>query len=112
VTLAMHAGAFVNNAGFYPPNGFTGGMAIVGGQTSPSGSTSRNEVVVSLWGTTFEGQAVDVSAWGANTTGTAVSGTSNRVSVDLNGVSRQAITSAVQSNPLEPAGTNVATIVR
>lgn len=53
----------------------------------------------------------DVKAWGAKTVG-APAGTRNTVEVRLQGVSAQAITANVDSDPVEPAGTNRATILQ
>jgi hypothetical protein len=114
VAFTMHGGRFSGSHGSLgPPQNFTGALNIVGGLADAAGQTSDNGVRVSISGTRFEdNQDTDVRAWGARTSAPQPAGTNNVVSVDLHGVSAQAITAATDSEPAEPAGTNRATIVQ
>lgn len=111
VNLTMHAGSMARNRGVLPE--FSGGLNVVGGSASTAGSTSRNAVQVSVVGLRFsDNRDTDVKAWGAKAPPAAPAGTRNTVTVTLQGVSAQAVTDKVNSDPLEPAGTNRATIVQ
>ena len=114
VNLTMHAGSMARNRGVVPsPQDFTGGLSVVGGSASTTGLTSRNTVQVSIVGLSFSDNLnTDVKAWGARTPAAAPAGTNNTVTVKLQGVSAQAVTDRVDSEPSEPAGTNRATIVQ
>ena len=114
VTLTVHAGSMARNDDDpRPPDLFSGGLNVVGGAGTAPGSTSRNTVNVSIVGLRFSDNLnTDVKAWGAKTTAAAPAGTHNTVTVRLQGVSAQAVTDTVDSDPPEPAGTNRATIVR
>ena len=113
VTLTMHGSRFSGSHGSLPPDNFTGGLNIVGGLAAAAGQTSDNSVRVSISGTRFDAnQDTDLRAWGARTNAALPAGTNNVVSVDLHGVSAQAVTAATGSVPAEPAGTNRATIVK
>jgi len=114
VNLTMHAGSMARNRGVLPsPQDFSGGLSVVGGSASTAGSTSRNTVQVSIVGLSFSDNLnTDVKAWGARTPAAAPVGTNNTVTVKLQGVSAQAVTGRVDSEPSEPAGTNRATIVQ
>jgi hypothetical protein len=112
-TVNIHAGSIANNTGVFPPNGFTGGLTVVGGVAGQAGATSGNNVQVSIWGTTFAGNVTtDVKAWGAFTLATSPAGTDNAVAIDLHGVSAHAETDAQASSANEPHSTNSATIVK
>jgi hypothetical protein len=113
LAFTMHGGRFSGNHGGQPPEDFTGALNIVGGLAATAGQTSDNGVRASISGTRFEdNQDTDVRAWGARTSAPLPAGTKNIVSVDLHGVSAQAITAATDSEPAEPAGTNRATIAQ
>ena len=111
VNLTMHAGSMARNRGVLLD--FSGGLSVVGGSATTAGSTSRNPVKVSIVGLRFsDNRDTDVKAWGAKASPVAPAGTHNTVKVKLQGVSAQAVTDKVDSDPLEPAGTNRATIVQ
>jgi len=118
--VTIHAGSISGSHGSVPPQGFTAGINVVGGSYTapgPAGSASRNSVQVSIWGTNFSGNgALDVEAWGAKAPDAALAGTANIVTVDLHGVSAQAIAdntaAATASVPAEAVTTNMATIVK
>jgi len=115
VTLTMHAGTIAGSHGSSPPQNLTAGLNAIGGAFSPPAGTpnsaSSNEVRVSIWGTTFDGNAaLDVEAWGAKSLTAGLGGTRNVVTVDLHGVSAQAGWLAHDSVPDEAADTNRATI--
>jgi hypothetical protein len=113
VNLTTHAGSMARNHGVVPsPQDVSGGLSVVGGSASTAGSTSRNTVQVSIVGLSFNNLNTDVKAWGARTPAAAPAGTNNTVTVKLQGVSAQAVTERVDSEPSEPAGTNRATIVQ
>ena len=114
VNLTLHAGSMARNRGVLPsPQDFSGGLSVVGGSAAMAGSTSRNTVQVSIVGLSFSDNLnTDVKAWGARTPAAAPAGTNNTVTVNLRGVSDQAVTDSVDSEPSEPAGTNRATIVQ
>jgi hypothetical protein len=114
VNLTMHAGSMARNRGVVTsPQEFSGGLSVVGGSAATAGSTSRNTVQVSIVGLKFNDNLnTDVKAWGARTPAAAPAGTNNTVTVKLKGVSAQAVTDRVDSEPSEPAGTNRATIVQ
>ena len=70
---------------------------------------------VQLWGTRVSGnQKADFQAFGARsvTNPPATSGIDNHTTIELHGVSKQIDVVAVNSLPLDPTGTNTATIVR
>jgi hypothetical protein len=114
VNLTMHAGSMARNRGVVSaPQEFSGGLSVVGGSAATAGSTSRNTVQVSIVGLSFSDNLnTDVKAWGARTPAAAPAGTHNTVKVKLQGVSAQAVTDRVDSEPSEPAGTNRAMIVQ
>ena len=113
VSITMHAGSMADNRGVVQaPLEFSGGLNAVGGSASTAGATSRNTVQVSIVGLKFSNNLnTDVKAWGARTPAAAPAGTKNTVTVKLQGVSAQAVTDPVNSEPPEPAGTNRATFV-
>lgn len=111
ITFNAQAGEIAHNVGVLLPDGDTGGLVAVGGLSAVPGAASRNLVQVLIGGKRFAGnQDTDISAWGARTTASAPAGTGNFVLIKLDGVSKQAITDAVQSMPEDPAGTNWAII--
>jgi hypothetical protein len=112
VNLTMHAGSMAHNRGVVSsPEPFSGGLNVVGGSASTAGATSRNTVGVSIVGLKFNDNLnTDVKAWGARTAAATPAGTNNRVTVKLQGVSAQAATERVDSEGLEPGGSNSATI--
>jgi hypothetical protein len=115
VTLTMHAGTIAGSHGSSPPQNLTAGLNVIGGAFSPPAgapnSASSNEVRVSIWGTTFDGNAaLDIEAWGAKSLTADLGGTGNVVTVDLHGVSARAGWLAHDSVPDESTGTNRATI--
>jgi len=113
ITVTIYGGSFRDNVGVLQPDNEMGGLVVEGGRGEVAGATSRNSVQVSLWGTTFDAnQGADLSVWGARTTAAAPAGTDNVVSIDLHGASKEAMTDAVPSTPVEPAATNRVTIVR
>lgn len=114
VNLTMHAGSMAGNRGVVAsPQDFSGGLSVVGGSAATAESTARNKVQVSIVGLSFSDNLnTDVKAWGARTPAAAPAGTHNTVTVKLQGVSAQAVTERVDSEPSEPAGTNRATIVQ
>ena len=115
VTFTMHAGSITGSHGVVPPQNISAGLSVVGGVFTPPGGTansaSLNVVHVSIWGTKFDNNAgYDVEAWGAKSLTLDPAGTGNVVTVDLHGVSKQALPLAHDSVPDEAAGTNRATI--
>ena len=112
VNLTMHAGSIAHNrGGVSSPDPFFGGLNVVGGSASTAGATSRNTVHVSIVGLKFsDNLPTDVKAWGARTAASTPAGTNNRVTVKLQGVSAKAATDRVDSEGIEPAGSNSATI--
>lgn len=112
VSFTAHAGSVSNNVGVLQPENEMGGLVVVGGHGQLPGSTSDNVVQMRFWGTKFGGNGVDISAWGAFTTAPSPAGTNNTVLIDLNGVSKQAVTDATPSTPPEAAGSDTATIIQ
>jgi hypothetical protein len=113
ITVTIHGGSFRDSVGVLQPDNEMGGLVVEGGRGEVAGATSRNSVQISVWGTTFDSnQGADVSAWGARTTAAAPAGTDNVVSIDLHGASKEAVTGAIPSTPVEPAGTNRVTIAK
>jgi hypothetical protein len=110
-----HGDAFVNNTLDVPSIDY-GGVLVLGAETpGVANSSSNNSVTVSFWGTKVSGnQNVDFQAYGARSVANpaGISGTGNQVSIELNGVSKQIDVDAVNSLPMEPAGTNTVTVLR
>lgn len=98
------------------PNIDFGGILVLGAETpGAANSASHNSVAVALWGTKVSGnQNVDFQAYGARSTANppGISGIGNQVTIELHGVSKQIEVDAVNSAPVDPAGTNTVTIVR
>ena len=93
-----------------------GGVLVLGAETpGAANSASHNTVTVSLWGTKVSGnQNVDFQAYGARSTANppGISGIGNQVTIELHGASKQIDVDAVNSAPVDPAGTNTVTVVR
>lgn len=112
-TFEARGTRFVDNTAVlgFPP----GGVRVVGGlSTVQANVTSNNVVSVSLWGSKSEGNLGEnfeaFGAWMESLAG--VAGTGNQVTIQLQGVSKQIDVSATASRPVDPANTNVVTILR
>jgi len=78
-----------------------------------AGFTSFNTVSADLSGVQFgNNQNADLRAWGARSTVSLPSGTNNVASVTLRNVASALIAPPIASEPAEPAGTNVVSVVR
>jgi len=110
-----HGDAFVDNT-LEASSIDYGGVLVLGAETPGiANSSSNNTVTAAFWGTMVSGnQNVDFQAYGARSTAipSGVSGTDNHVTVELHGVSKLIDVDAVNSSPLDPAGTNRVTIIR
>ena len=111
-----HGDAFVDNTFVVKGAADAGGLVVIAAETpNAPNSASHNSVTVQLWGTMVAGnQKADFQAFGARNVGNppGVSGVDNRTTIELHGVSKQIDVIAVNSLPLDPAGTNTVTIVR
>jgi len=113
--LEAYGDSFNDNTADVPNIDF-GGILMVGAETpGAANSASHNSVTVALWGTKASGnQNVDFQAYGARSTANppGISGIGNHVTIELHGVSTQIDVDAVNSAPVDPAGTNTVTIIR
>lgn len=93
-----------------------GGVLITGAETpGAANSASHNIVMISFTGTKVSGnQNVDFQAYAARSTANpaGISGVGNQVTIYLRGVSKQIDVDAINSMPLEAAGTNTVTVIR
>jgi hypothetical protein len=87
-----------------------GGIVAYGGASFRPNGTSRNLLRLSIVDTKFSGnQDSDVHAFGAFSTG-SLAGTENHVEILLQGISRGAVLSLVDSEPPDPNGTNTVVV--
>ena len=120
--LEAHGSAFINNTRteFFNNTGpdfgteFAGVLVVAGDILSSTATTSRNTVIVRLWGCTVTGnQRVDFEAWGARSSAPSrVAGTENHAIVELHGVSKHIDVVGGGSSTADPSGSNTLTVVR
>ena len=87
--------------------------AVTLGSSTVAEFTSFNTVSVDLSAVQFGNkQNPDLRAWGARSTVSLPAGTNNVASVTLRNVASALIAPSIASEPAEPAGTNVVSVVR
>ena len=113
-SFEAHGTEFVDNTALIPGID-PGGVRVAGGlATTAANVTSDNTVSVALWGSKVSGnQAADFAAFGAiEYAVSGIAGTNNHVTIELHGVSKQIDVQAMESLPVEVAGTNTVTVTR
>jgi hypothetical protein len=105
-----------NNKGILPPDvadPAPGGMYVAGSLSANSGEASNNILKLSLSGCLLSNNnGPDIKAYGYLSIPGILYGTNNSTTVTLNGVSANAIVTAISSVPAEPVGTNVVNVIR
>ena len=124
LNFEAHGTTIINNQGLpSPPTGtaqvIPGGILVTGAHVSVNslpGTSSRNNLEISLTGCRIENNLTpfDINAFGARSgyPSSNPAGTNNIVNIYLNGISVNATENAINSFPIEPAGTNVVNIFR
>jgi hypothetical protein len=112
-----HGDIIANNDGTPDPNpALPGGVDAIAGISlvAQPNQTSMNILHVALIGTSFSNNHPnsDVNAFGAFNVDGILPGTDNHVDILLQGVSRQAALSIVDSDPPDPNGTNTVVVRR
>jgi hypothetical protein len=103
-----------------PTNGaLPGGVYVAGGYNSLNNvsalnTVSNNKALLEFWGSDISNNnAPDFYAYGLwSVTNAVLAGTNNSVDIYLHGISANATTEGYNSNPADPAGTNVVNIYR
>jgi len=113
VSFSAQQSTFQNNVATPPPGVPVAGVTVEGGSSTVAGFTSFNTVSADLSAVQFgNNQNADLRAWGARSTVSLPSGTNNVASVTLRNVASVLIAPPIASEPAEPAGTNVVSVVR
>jgi hypothetical protein len=107
---------FFNNTG--PDFQDFGGVLVAAGDVIATGgvvaTTSSNTVVMRLWGCKAQGnQHFDFEAYGARSREpSTIAGVDNHTTIELQGVSKRIDVLSVNSSPVDPSGSNTATVIR
>jgi len=112
-TFEAHGSKFTNNRGPAGPLSTGGaGLIALGADTQGTNFASNNTAVIRLWGCKFSGNPrSNFEAFGARSTA-GISGTHNKVTIELHGASKFVDVHTTDSQPFEPAGTNTVSVVR
>ena len=114
-TFEAYGDAFVDNTLEVPSIDYGGVLALGAETPGLANSSSNNTVTVRFWGTRVSGnQNVDFQAYGSRSVANppGISGVNNHVTIELHGVSKLIEVDAINSAPVDPAGTNTVTVVR
>ncbi len=110
-----YASTFEHNLGALPPAfPIAAGILAIGGQSlGGANRASGNTLHVGLWGAKLgDNGGADIKAYGAFTAASLPAGSDNEVTIELHGVSKQAIVPEPANVPAEVGGTNTVTLIR